>query len=72
VNKPNPSLKQHAKNTVCVNDFWQQVAMFVFKCQQSTLFSSIYATDRHKEADSSGTVQNLQLRFGSPLRDPFS
>jgi len=38
-----------------------------FQCQQSTRFSRTYATDRQ---GSSGNVENIQLKFGSPRRDP--
>jgi len=70
VNNPNPSLKQRAKNTDCADDF-RQVVMFVFNVR-NPLFSqvSMLQTDTKKQT-SSGNVQNLQLRFGSPLRDPF-
>jgi len=39
-----------------------------FQCQQSALFSSMYATDRHREA-----VVTLKMHhsFGSPRRGPF-
>jgi len=71
VNNPNPSLKQRAKNTDCADDFRQQVAMFVVNVS-NPLFSqvSMLQTDTKKQT-SSGNVQNLQLLFGSPLRDPF-
>jgi len=37
-----------------------------FQCQQST-----QVRDRRTQT-SSGSVENTQLRFGSPRRDPFS
>jgi len=39
-----------------------------FKCQQSALFSSMYATDIHREA-----VVTLKIHdsFGTPRRGPF-
>jgi len=52
-----------------VDDFWQQVAMFNVS---NPLFSQVskLQTDTEKQT-SSGNVQNLQLRFGSPLQAPF-
>ena len=48
--------------------FLQQVAKSVFNV--SNLFLLKYLPYKQTLA-SSGDVENLQLRFGSPLRDPF-
>jgi len=44
------------KNTDCVGVFWQQVSKFVF-----TLFSSIYASDRHRQAVVTVKIYNSGL-----------
>jgi len=51
-----------------MDDFWQYVAKSFL---MSVIYSFLkYVCYRHTQT-STGDVENTQLRFGSPRRDPF-
>jgi len=50
-----------------MDDYWQQVANFVFNVS-NLLFSQVLT---QQTQTSSGNVENMQLRFGSPRHDHF-
>jgi len=56
----------YEKHTDCVYDFWQQVAKFFL---MSAIYSCLKSL-RYRQT-SSGNVENLLIRFRSPLRDLF-
>ena len=55
------------ENTDYVDDFWQQVAKFVFNVSNLP-FSQVTTLQTETISDK---VENLQPRFGSPLRGPY-
>jgi len=72
--EPNLSLVNilRRKNNDCtILHFLAVSCYFRYQCQQSTLFSSTYATDGHKQAVVIATLKIYKLRSGSPLLDPF-